>query len=249
MKPIVLITGCAGGIGNATAKIFAAANWQVIGMDKVQHTPVAHIHRFLQTDLSDGKAIKAVFTDVKKHEGHLDALVNNAALQLAKPLIETSPDEWDRVMAVNIRAAFLTSKYGHALMKDRGGSIINISSVHAVATSENMAAYVTSKGALSALTRAVALEFAHDNIRVNAILPGAVDTAMLREGLSRGFFAGTTIEEKLAGLGQKHAVGRIGQPSDIGEMALFLADGLKSSFITGQCFIVDGGATTRLSTE
>jgi NAD(P)-dependent dehydrogenase (short-subunit alcohol dehydrogenase family) len=118
-----------------------------------------------------------------------------------------------------------------------------------VATSENLAAYVTSKGALVALTRAAALELSCDNIRVNALLPGAIDTKMLRSGLSRDHVSGDTIEKRLDQLGQKHAVGRVGKPEEIGQAALFLADKDRSSFMTGQSMIVDGGATARLSTE
>ncbi len=117
----------------------------------------------------------------------LDAVVNNAAVQIAKPMLETTVEEWDRVMASNLRSVFLGAKLAHPLLKaGGGGAIVNVSSVHAVQTSANIAAYAASKGGLLALTRAMAIEFAPDNIRVNAILPGAVDTPMLRAGLDRG---------------------------------------------------------------
>lgn len=134
-------------------------------------------------------------------------------------------------------------------MKRVGGSVVNISSVHAVATSAGIAAYASSKGALLALTRAMALEFGTDGIRVNAVLPGAVDTPMLHAGLSRGHLNGDTTTKLLRGLGKKHVMGRVGKPSEIGQTILFLADNEKSSFMTGQALIVDGGATARLSTE
>src|SRR5262245_56418043 len=105
--------------------------------------------------------------------------------QLAKPLIETLPEEWDHIMATNVRAAYLLSSRLHPLLKAAKGGIVNVASVHAVATSPGMAAYAASKGALVSLTRAMALEFAADGIRVNAVLPGAVDTPMLAEGLKR----------------------------------------------------------------
>jgi NAD(P)-dependent dehydrogenase (short-subunit alcohol dehydrogenase family) len=249
MKQIVLITGAAGGIGMATVKVFSDAGWYTIGVDRFKPDDVGYTDLFIKTDLSNPESARSTFENLQKQEGRLDALINNAAVQLVKPLTETKPAEWDNVMAHNVRTAFLSIKYVYPLMCNQGGSIINISSVHAVATSENLAAYVTSKGALVALTRAAALELTHANIRVNAILPGAIDTKMLRSGLSRDHVAGDTIEKRLELLGRKHALGRVGKPQEIGETALFLADNRKSSFMTGQTIIVDGGATARLSTE
>jgi NAD(P)-dependent dehydrogenase (short-subunit alcohol dehydrogenase family) len=112
-----------------------------------------------------------------------------------------------------------------------------------------MAAYVTSKGALTALTRAAALELAPDGIRVNAVLPGAIDTGMLRDGLNREQATGAAMDKKLKKLGGKHPVGRIGDPEEIGRTILALADNKISAFVTGQSVIIDGGATVRLSTE
>ena len=120
--------------------------------------------------------------------------------------------------------------------------------MHAIATSSNIAAYAASKGALLALTRAMAIELAPDNIRVNAVLPGAVDTPMLRAGLNRENTQDHNIEISMRNLEKKHVIGRVGQPEEIGQTILFLAD-CQSSFITGQSIIVDGGATARLSTE
>jgi len=121
--------------------------------------------------------------------------------------------------------------------------------VHAVATSANIAAYAASKGGLLALTRAVAIELAPDNIRCNAILPGAVDTPMLRAGLGRGHVHGDDILQRLDNLARKTVNGRIGQPEEIAHAIYFLADDRQSSFMTGQALIIDGGATARLSTE
>ena len=124
-----------------------------------------------------------------------------------------------------------------------------MSSVHAVQTSASIAAYAASKGGILALTRAMAIEFAKDNIRVNAVLPGAVDTEMLRGGMSRGHVSGPTMTERLDNLARKTVNGRIGQPDEIAHAIYFLADYEQSSFMTGQALILDGGATARLSTE
>jgi len=121
--------------------------------------------------------------------------------------------------------------------------------VHAVATSPNIAAYAASKGGLVALTRAMAIEFAPTNIRVNAILPGAVDTPMLAAGFNRGHLAQGSVEQQKAELARKTVNGRIGQPHEIATVIYFLADSTQSSYMTGQSVVVDGGASARLSTE
>ena len=205
---------------------------------------------FFQADISDPHSIEIVFKNLGGLSSSLDAVVNNAAVQVAKPLIETTVEEWDAVMASNLRPAFLIARLAHPLLKNSGaGAIVNVSSVHAVQTSANIAAYAASKGGLLALTRAMAIEFAPDNIRVNAILPGAVDTPMLRSGLGRGHVGDGDIQSRLDNLARKTVNGRIGTPSEIAHAIYFLADETQSSFMTGQAMIVDGGATARLSTE
>jgi NAD(P)-dependent dehydrogenase (short-subunit alcohol dehydrogenase family) len=164
-------------------------------------------------------------------------------------MVDLSVEEWDSVMASNLRSAFLTARMGHRLLRAAGGAIVNISSVHALATSRDIAAYAASKGGLVALTRALALELAPDSIRVNAVLPGAVDTPMLHAGLSRNHVAGDSVAARMADLGSRTVMGRVGKPEEIAQAILFLADGRRSSFVTGQTLVVDGGATARLSTE
>jgi glucose 1-dehydrogenase len=248
---VMLITGAAGGIGRATVKFFTRKGWQVIGVDRNdfnEEYPGSGL--YIKADISDPKAIEAIYEQAKKFSPVLDVVVNNAALQIAKPLIETSDVEWDMVMASNLRSVFLGAKLAYPLFKEAGGgAIVNVSSVHAVATSKNIAAYAASKGGLLALTRAMAIEFAPDNIRVNAILPGAVDTPMLRAGLQRGHLDGGTINDRLENLARKTVNGRVGLPEEIASVIFFLGDNSQSSFITGQALIVDGGATARLSTE
>jgi len=250
MKRSVLITGAAGGIGYATARVFSENGWYVYGVDRQITDDKEGIDFFIEADISDVNASRQIFETVKENSHHLDCLVNNAAIQIAKPLVETTPEEWDSVMESNLRSVYLAIRHAYSLLKaEGGGSIINISSVHAVATSANIAAYAASKGALSALTRALAIELAPDRIRVNAVLPGAVDTQMLRDGLRRGHVQGETDEDLVNALGAKHIVGRVGHPEEIAHAILFLARTEQSSFITGQSIVVDGGATARLSTE
>ncbi|HZU87531.1 MAG TPA: SDR family oxidoreductase [Anaerolineaceae bacterium] len=250
-KRVMLITGAAGGIGRATVEVFHQHGWSVIGVDRNDFGdtfPTPGL--FIRADISEPRDLESIYEKARAFSPLLDAVVHNAALQIAKPLIETSAEEWDAVMASNLRSVFLGAKLAYPLFKAAGGgAIVNVSSVHAIATSANIAAYAASKGGLLALTRAMAIEFAKDNIRVNAILPGAVDTPMLRAGMQRGHLNGVTIHAQLENLASKTVNGRVGQPEEIAHAIYFLADHTQSSFMTGQALVVDGGATARLSTE
>ncbi len=249
-KPSVLVTGANGGIGQATVKYFSQMGWIVVGADVNScdyDFPTDGL--FIQIDISDPENINTLFKLTADFTNSLNALVNNAAIQIAKSFLETSLEDWDTQMDVNLRAIFLSTQKAFPLLKSVGGAIVNVSSVHAVATSADISSYAASKGALLALTRAMAIEFAKDNIRVNVILPGAVDTPMLEAGLSRGHVEGKTILDRKADLARKTVIGRVGKPEEIAKAIYFLADNDKSSFITGQSLIVDGGATIRLSTE
>ena len=154
MKRVVAITGVAGGIGRATVRVFRDAGWQVVGIDRRKPDDATEVDRFIQADIAETDAPHHVFESVIAREGQLDALVNNAALQICKPIVETSAEDWDSVLACNVRAVFLSMKQSYTLLKKCGGAIVNVSSVHAVATSCGIAAYAASKGALLALTRA-----------------------------------------------------------------------------------------------
>ncbi|MBN2258148.1 MAG: SDR family oxidoreductase [Anaerolineaceae bacterium] len=249
--PVVLITGAAGGIGKATVNEFHDHAWSVVGVDRSDYgEPFPTTGLFIRADISNPSDISVIYKKAQAFSDHLNAVVNNAAVQVSKPLIDTTPEEWDMVMASNLRSVFLGAKLAHPLLKAAGGgAIVNVSSVHAIATSKDIAAYAASKGGLLALTRSMAIEFAADDIRVNAILPGAVDTPMLRAGMQRGHVGGKTVLDRLENLARKTVNGRVGQPTEIASCIYFLADETQSSFMTGQAMIVDGGATARLSTE
>lgn len=254
MKKAVLITGCNGGIGVAICKEFLSKNWVVFGVDISNDTRNENLHsdgyQFFEIDITKGAQLNNLASQVIEKFGYLNALVNNAAVQICKPFNEMDEDEWDAIMDVNLKAPFMLVKQFYPQLKLAQGSVVNISSVHAIATSKDIAAYAASKGGLSTLTRALALESAKDGIRVNAVQPGAIDTQMLREGLKRNSTHQTTSEEELLkDLGVKHPISRVGKPNEIAKAVYFLADNEESSFITGQCLTVDGGATIKLSTE
>jgi glucose 1-dehydrogenase len=252
----VLITGAAGGIGRSTVHTFADAGWRVLGVDRSPFGETFPSNGFfIQSDISHPDEMEGIFNQAKAFLARenlpgLKALVNNAAIQIAKPLVETTVEEWDAVMANNLRSVFLGVKLAQPLLKaSGGGAIVNVSSVHAIQTSANIASYAASKGGLLAFTRAIAIEFAPDNIRANAILPGAVNTAMLHASLTRGNMTGGSLGDRLENLARKTVNGRIGEPEEIARAIFFLADDDQSSFMTGQALVIDGGATARLSTE
>ncbi len=256
MKRVVLITGAAGGIGSVAVEVFRDAGWTVVGVDRKDRLLDRQGVRGVCADVAVESEVESVFEELEATEGRLDAVVNNAAVQVCRPLFETSLEEWDTLLRNNLTAAFLVSRRSVPLLTRSAGSVINVSSVHALATSKNKAAYAATKGALLALTRAMALELGESGIRVNAVLPGATDTPMLRAGLvgdRNGIEAdGEQVFEEqrlLDELSSKHVLGRVGQPDEAAQAMLFLADSRRSSFVTGHALVVDGGATARLSTE
>ena len=237
-----------GGIGSETARAFLAEGWDVIGFDRAD-APVdlAEAITYVKCDLGVVDEIaEAVRSTVG--EASLDALVNNAAVQVNKALSETTDAEWQTVMDINVRAAFVCMRETHANLVAAKGAIVNVASVHAVATSSNVGAYAASKGALVALTRAAAVELADKGVRCNAVLPGAVDTSMLRDGLGRRPHPDGP-EGNLQALIDRTPLQAVGVPADIAASIFFLANATKAAFITGQALLVDGGATARLSTE
>ncbi|HJV35777.1 SDR family oxidoreductase [Geomonas sp.] len=242
MTRTVLITGVNGGIGNALARRFKMSGWSVLGAD-LTGSGNEHCDLFVQGDVSRALFVNSLREAVLQGHARLDCLINNAAIQISKPLLETSEEEWAATFRTNVDAVYHTARCFAPLMAD--GSIINISSVHARVTSWGVAAYAASKGAVSALTRAMAIELAPLGIRVNAILPGAVDTPMLAGGLQRSGDAGEAAER----LRRASPLGKIGSPDDVASLALFLADESLAGNITGQEIVCDGGVLARLASE
>jgi NAD(P)-dependent dehydrogenase (short-subunit alcohol dehydrogenase family) len=243
----VIVTGACGGIGRAACDAFRAAKWTVIGVDRCEQPDGLIIDEFVQADLSTPGGVVEV-RDSLGHLDRLDALVNNAAVQINKPLVETSDDDWAHVMDTNVRSAFQMIREFHPALSAVRGAVVNVSSVHAVATSMNVAVYAISKGALVALTRSAALELAAEGIRCNAVLPGAVLTPMLQAGLARRVHPDGP-DGNLRALIDRTPLGFIALPEQIAPTIVHLADTDLSPYTTGQLMIVDGGATIRLGTE
>jgi len=249
MRRIALITGAARGIGLATTVLFSQQDWEVWAVDRDEAPDLPDSVQFRKADLTDGQALEVVIDELNIELGQLDALVNNAAVMITKSILETTETDWDLIQRTNMKAVFRTCQVAYPLLEKAGGAIVNVSSVHAIATSRNVGAYAASKGGVLALTRALALEFGPGGVRVNGVLPGAVDTDMLEQSLEHGLDSSDSIEGQIEALGKRTALGRICKPEEIAMAIRFLADNEQSSYITGQSLIVDGGALARLSTE
>ena len=245
MTGTVAITGVAGGIGAATAAAFRDAGWSVAGVDLVDAATTTPLVAFAKVDLRDASAGAVLGSFLEALPG-LDALVNAAAMQGVDRIEATSVDAWDAVLDANARGTFLAMQAAYPRLRTSHGAVVNVTSVHALATTAGAAPYAASKGAIDAMTRAAANEWAPD-VRVNAVAPGAVDTNMLRQGVQR-WTSSDRVDAELEGLAGRIPLGRIGRPEEIAEAILFLADHRRSSFITGQVLVADGGALARLST-
>lgn len=240
-----VITGACGGIGLATANLFTEGGWRVLAVDRRAKSDDLATDWFLEVDVARADAIPTIAAAVGKTP--LDALVNNAGLGGDRSIPEVDRQLFDDVAATNLRAPMELVTVLLENLTSAGGAIVNVASVHAVATSTNVSVYAATKGGLTAFTRAAAVELGPLGIRCNAVLPGAVDTAMLREGLERRPDpAGATGNRKA--LERRTPLGRIGRPTEIAEAILFLAD-QRSSFVTGHALTVDGGVTARLASE
>ena len=250
MSKKVVITGVLGGIGFATAVLFKRRGWYVIGIDRRENRNKNNIiDEFYNFDIAFPEISNKHFKKISNLHKSIDCVINNVAIQICKPIQELTNNEWDVSFNTNIKPIYISTKNLIDSLIIAKGSIVNISSVHAFATSKNISSYAATKGGILAFTRALSLELAKYNIRVNAILPGAVNTKMLREGLKRNMVKGMNFNDVLKDFEKRHPLGRIGEPEEIAKAIYFLADNNESSFITGQSLIVDGGAMAQLSTE
>ena len=238
---VVLVTGSAAGIGRGIAERFAEAGARLALFDIDGEGAQAVAESLpdaiaISGDIAlEADSLAAVQQTLEKF-GRLDVLVNNAGIERNGVITEMPPDVWDRQIAVNLRGAYLFSRAAIPHMRERGGSIIQISSVHAFLSWPECSAYDATKAGLLGLTRAMALDHGRHGIRVNAICPGYIDTPMMDQWLDGLPDPATSLSAVLAA----HPMGRIGRPRDIAEAALFLASDA-ASFITGISLVVDGG--------
>lgn len=239
-QKVALVTGAARGIGLATAKRFLADGWRVALLDiegELLNSAVADLANpenalALHCDVSDSKAVAGALAEIERRFGRLDALVNNAGVAVFAPLLETSDQDWKRVLEVNLTGPFLCTKAAAPLMREHGGgAIVNITSISAVRASTLRSAYGTSKAGLAHLTKQLAVELASLRIRVNAVAPGPVETAMAKA---------VHTPEIRADYHDAIPLNRYGLEEELAEAVFFLCSD-RSSYITGQVLAVDGG--------
>jgi NAD(P)-dependent dehydrogenase (short-subunit alcohol dehydrogenase family) len=250
---LVVITGGTGGIGWRCAELFSKRGATVIACSHdAQQTaqatsraePGIHVRTVdVRSEASIAKFFEAEPLIVN---GGVDVVVNCAGLQILGTTEQTSLEAWNEVMQVNVTGAFLVSKFALPAMRRRGGgSIVNVSSIHARVTGQRRVAYTTSKTALIGLTRAMSLDHAFENIRVNAVLPGTIDTQMLRHAWAE--LRPDKTAEQMSDLVQSvNPISRLGVPQDIANAVVFLSSS-DASFITGVELVVDGGVVNKIA--
>jgi NAD(P)-dependent dehydrogenase (short-subunit alcohol dehydrogenase family) len=241
-----LVTGAGSGIGRSIASLFAREGAQVAVVDR-DETRAARTCREIEqsggrafalaADVSKSDAVERLMRQVREEFGALHVLVNNAGIAVRRSFERLGEDQWDRVLATNLKGAVLCTQQALPLLKRQPGSkVVNIASVEAFRHSRKLSAYAASKGALASLSRSLALELAPYGIHVNYVCPGFIRTEMTRRHVER-WLTRKIVERRTP-------LGRIGEPDDVARVALFLASA-DSDFVTGAGIVVDGGLTLR----
>jgi NAD(P)-dependent dehydrogenase (short-subunit alcohol dehydrogenase family) len=242
---VVVITGSGSGIGRACAVEFAKAGAKIVVADinlegaeeTVQQIRVSKGTAVaFKTDVSKPESVKQLVAFTLKEFSKIDALINNAAIQVNKTIEDITFEEWNLQMSVNVGGIFLCSKHFLPHLRQTKGNIVNMSSVNGFFVEPMCAGYCTTKAAIIGLTKAMAIDHGHEGIRVNCICPGYIDA-----GLAEGYFQSQPDPAKAREeAGKLHALWRIGKPEEVGRVAVFLA-GDDASFMTGASVVVDGG--------
>ncbi len=238
---VAIITGAASGIGRATAVRFAAEGAKVVVADVADEPGVAlaeELHGlYVHVDVADEESVKAMFAATIDAFGGLDILFNNAGISPSDDdsILTTGVDAWQRVQDVNLKSVYLCCKYGIPYMQQRGGgSIINVASFVAImGSATSQISYTASKGGVLSMSRELGVQFARENIRVNALCPGPVNTPLLQELFAKD-------PERAARRLVHVPMGRFARPEEMASAVLFLASD-DSSFMTASTFLVDGG--------
>ena len=246
---IAIITGGGSGIGHAACKLFAQEGATVIVADRNRAAAEGVVQEIIsaggkaepiEVDVAKEAEVKAMVEKTVAAHGRIDILVNNAGYGIAGTVVSTSEADWDALMAVNVKGVFLGCKHVIPVMaKQGGGAIVSTASAVANVGIHERAAYVASKGAVAALTRAMAVDHVEDGIRVNAVAPGTIESPYFKKILS-----GPNGAELRRGLEERQAMERLGQPVEIAQAMLWLASD-DASFCTGTVMVVDGGWTAR----
>jgi len=248
---VALVTGGRGGIGRAICDRFLREGATVYAADLTETGSLSapdSASRFLHLDITREADVQAVMDRLEADEHHLDILVNAAGIEIEKTIEHTTLDEWNRSFAVNVTGTFLTSKYALPLLrKSAGASIINFGSYDGFIADPDLAAYCATKGAVHALTKAMACDHGPEGIRVNAICPGYIDTPMLQsfftgEGSGAG---GKSIDQLQQAVRDVHPMRRYGTPDDIANLVNWLASD-EARYASGQLWVLDGGLSAQV---
>ena len=235
---VAIVTGAAGGIGSAVTRLLVAGGADVVATDLA---PVAAPEGVvtLEGDASLAETAERAVSAAVDRFGRLDVLVNNAGHIVYKTILDTSDEEWDRVMAVNVRSMFVHCRAAIPVMREQGGgAIVNVASISGLIGIPALTAYTASKGAVVQLTRQLAVEWAPAGIRVNAVAPGAIDTPFLTDFVAEQDDPGAVA----AAIRGQHPLGRWGTAEEVAETIVFLASD-RASFVTGAVLAADGGFT------
>ncbi|WP_062119889.1 SDR family NAD(P)-dependent oxidoreductase [Aureimonas sp. AU40] len=246
---VALVTGSSG-IGAAVAVRLASGGASVLvcGIDPAANAALDRLAserglalRTRRTDVSDEAEVEAAVAECAELGSGIDIVVNSAAVHPYGTVVTTAAADWARCMAVNVGSIYLTGRFAIPHMVRRGGgAIVNVSSVQGHNCQPNVAAYVATKGAIHALTRAMALDHAGEKVRVNSVSPGSVRTPILSLAARTYGGEGVSEEEAFARFGAAHPLGRIGEPEEVAELIAYLASD-KAGFVTGADFLIDGG--------
>lgn len=245
-----VVTGSESGIGKCTALRFAEEGANVVGLGldlaagenwTSQARERGLIAEFKRVDVSNNSEVVSAISEIGSKYQSIDVVVNNAAIFNHKKLHELEESMWDRVMAVNVKGAFLVSKASIPFMQEKGGAIINVASVHAFATMDAVPAYAASKGAVVSLSRQMAIDYISDGIRVNSVVVGGVKTNM---SLQHAAEIGKSLDD-LGFVEDPKVLGRTANPEEIAAGILYLASE-DASFVVGSAFLIDGGLTANL---
>lgn len=236
------VTGGTGGIGSAICERFAREGAQVIAADLSQPGTLSEQVEYVAYDVTDEKLCESTFAELAGRWDKLDILVNAAGIEIEKTIEDTTLEEWNRIFAINVTGMFLTSKFALPLLrKSAGASVINFGSYDGYIADPGLAAYCATKGAVHALTRAMACDHGPEGIRVNAICPGYVDTPMLQ-----GFFGESgDIESLRKAVRDVHPTRTYGTPEDIANLVNWLASD-EARYASGQLWVIDGGLSAQV---